>query len=247
MATALARLVGKPRTGLAGFLLLMLVGCTPPSAQVDLTGQINVFGPAAEISLSNLADDWVALGADPEDHAEITATADGPSMRVSGGPKPYALVRRVDASLLATPFLSWSWRVEAVDRAIHPARMTIGIRDNPERRGGWRPPVGLGASRGLPEFDRTITIAWGNSALNRGSWKNMMSESTATASVRYVVRGGRENAGRWWRETIDLGEIHALAWPGLDRAESRIVFIGITVTANPTAASADFAAIKLSR
>ncbi len=62
-----------------------------------------------------------------------------------------------------------------------------------------------------------------------------------------MVRGGQENTERWWRETVDLSDIHAQAWPNLSRNESRVVFIGVTVTADPVAVSADFAAIKLSR
>lgn len=259
MATPLAGPLGKPgwlrRISLAGVLLAGFVGglgaCALPSAQVDLTGKINLFEPVPGFSLADLPDDWIAVGADPKGHAVIRPAVDGPSIRVLGGPAPYALLRRIDASLLATPFLSWSWRVEATGGAVHPARITIGLRDTLESAGRWRPPVGLGAGRGLPGFDRTMTLVWGDSALMRGSMGHITSDSAATrnqpASARYVVRGGRENSGRWWRETVDLSDIHAQAWPDLSRDESRLVFIGVTVTADPAAVSADFAGIRLSR
>ncbi len=244
--TAALRPLEKPcrlrRIGFAGLLLAGLSACAPPSAKVDLTGNIQLFGPLHGFSLTDLSDDWVALGADPEDHAVVSATASGPSIKFLSSPEPYVLVRRIDASLLATPFLSWSWQIESIDRVFHPARITIGLRDLPESDSRWRGFFGLGS--GLPKYDRTITLAWSNSALMRGSMSHIISQP---ASVRYVVRGGQENAGRWWRETVDLSQIHAAAWPDLKRDKSRLVFIGVAVTADPSAGSADFSDIKLSR
>ena len=200
-----ARLFKRPcrlqRIGLTGLLLAGLVGCEPPSAKVDLTGSIQLFGPATGLSVSDLSDDWIRLGASPKDHAIISAAADGLSIRLSSGQQPYSLVRRTDASLLAAPFLSWSWRVEASKQPFYPARITIGLRDTLVSGGRRQPTLVFGASRGLPKYDRTIILVWSHSALMRGSVNHITSEP---ASVRYVVRGGQENADRWWHGPISV-------------------------------------------
>ena len=41
-----------------------------------------------------------------------------------------------------------------------------------------------------------------------------MTGGDGRAVARYVVRGGRENLGRWWQESVDLSALYARAWPG---------------------------------
>ena len=66
------------------------------------------------------------------------------------------------------------------------------------------------------------------------------------AAARYTARGGRENAGSWVFETVDLSDIYRRTWPGDDAGNVRITFIGIAA-AGKTPSAAYISGLRLSR
>jgi hypothetical protein len=170
-----------------------------------------------------------------------------PSLKITNAEDTFIVVRRTKAMMLATPFLSWSWFIEPPSTSgYHPVRLVIGFYGgNPASRSrGSQPFRWLESS--LPAHDRAISLTWGESALQRGTLTTPPPGST-NAAARYTVRGGRENAGSWWLETVDLSDLYRQVWPKDDSAKAQVVFIGIAAAAGRAPAPAHVSGIILSR
>ena len=94
--------------------------------------------------------------------------------------------------------------------------------------------------------DRALSLTWGESALQRGTL-SPPPESDNRAAPRYSVRGGRENAGSWWLETVDLYDLYHRSWPKDDAGKTQVVFIGVAAAGNRPPAPAYISGIVLSR
>ena len=227
--------------------LALLVGaCTVPQAEVTPEGTLEVFGPATLSAGGKLPADWV-LDSESDDaiHAEraviIDAQASGATLTLRTTRNRYILARRTKATLLATPYIGWSWRMTAPSGDEHDIRLIVAFHGgNPESRSwGGEPFAYLGLK--LPPFDRVIALVWGRSALERGSL------ALQGGIPEYVARGGQEHMDTWWSDNIDLAALYRKAWPG-DRIErARIMFVGFAVAAGGGEASASFGDIVLYR
>ena len=94
---------------------------------------------------------------------------------------------------------------------VHPVRLVVGFHGgNPKSRGlggtAWFDPM-----TPCPPHDRAVVIIWGESALQRGSITKPKSSTRRQAASRYTARGGRENTGSWWLETVELSDIYRRA------------------------------------
>ncbi|MBT7248471.1 MAG: DUF3047 domain-containing protein [Rhodospirillaceae bacterium] len=219
--------------------------CAPPQSAVGLDGVLNIVQPLPGFSTKGLNDEWMKLGRMPATPPDIRAGDDRLYLHLEAGSAEYALLRRVQARLLATPFLAWDWKANGGHTADHPFRITIGLSDTPEQSGS-NPITALWASD-MPAYTRTITISWGASALQRGSIHMADNSAKDKQVARYTARGGRENLGRWWAETVDLSALHGQAWPELDMRNTRIVFVGVVMMPSPRPATVNLAALRLSR
>ncbi|HER27256.1 MAG TPA: DUF3047 domain-containing protein, partial [Rhodospirillales bacterium] len=231
-----ARMVGKCALLLLGSVLIggLLSGCTAPRAAMTPEGLLAVLGPVPGFTAAQLPDDWVV-----ESNGEISqqqlrvVSKDGvQALRIANGKNAFIVVRRTQAMLLSTPFLSWSWNIEPPSApGFHPVRVIVGFHGGNPASGSWgsQPLKWLGSR--LPPHDRAISLTWGESALQRGVFE-ISQAIDARAAPRYTVRGGRENAGTWWREDVDLADLYARAWPGDDVGRAQIMFIGIATPPN---------------
>jgi hypothetical protein len=236
-------------TTLAVTMLLILSGCAIKQANVAPEGLLSVLGPFPGFSPENLPDDWTIEKNGSWDVKQLrVVTKNGmPSLKITNGEDSFIVVRRTKAMMLATPFLSWSWFIEPPSTSgYHPVRMVIGFYggDPASRSGGNQPFRWLGSS--LPAHDRAMSLTWGESALQRGTLTAPPAGS-ANAAPRYTVRGGRENAGSWWLETVDLSDLYRQIWPQDDSARAQVVFIGIAASARRAPAPAHVSSITLSR
>jgi len=234
---------------LAGAMLLILAGCAVKQANVAPEGLLSVLGPFSGFSPVDLPDDWAVEknGTLDESHLQIITKDGVPSLKITNAEESFVVVRRTKAMMLATPFLSWSWFIEPPSTpGYHPVRLVIGFYggDPASRSRGSEPFRWLGSS--LPAHDRAISLTWGESALQRGTLAAPPSGST-NAAPRYTVRGGRENAGSWWLETVDLSDLYRQVWPRDDGAKAQVVFIGIAAAAGRAPAPAHVSGIILSR
>ncbi|MBL6933729.1 MAG: DUF3047 domain-containing protein [Rhodospirillales bacterium] len=234
---------------LAGAVFVWLPGCAVEQASVAPEGLLAVLGPFPGFSAVELPGDW-AIDKDgdlDESQLEIVTIQGIPSLKVTNGADSFVVVRRTNAMMLATPFLSWSWNIEPPSTSgYHPVRLVVGFYggdpESPSR--GSEPFRWLGSP--LPAHDRAIALTWGESALQRGTLSPPNEEGERVAP-RYTVRGGRENAGSWWLETVDLSDIYRKVWPKDDSGNTRIVYIGIAAAGERTPAPANISGIVLSR
>ncbi len=226
---------------------LFMVGCAQPRATVDPAGRLPVLGPVPGFSISPLPEGWLidARAILPEKALALAEKQGVPALKVSGGAASFILARRTRVVLLASPFLSWSWAMDMHGAGTHPIGLIIGFRGGNRESSGWgnQPLAWLGSR--LPPHDRTMTLIWDESALARGHLARPTDRDGKTA--RYTVRGGRENTGTWWLETVDLSALYGRAWPGDDIGRAQVVFIGVAArrTARPVAGY--FSGIVLSR
>jgi hypothetical protein len=234
----------RPLGGALAVLMGVAVsGCAMSQAEVGPEGTLEVFGVNSLSSGRVLPNDWV-IEADGNGNARrniaVETGSGGATLTLKTGTPRFVMARRTKATLLASPYIGWSWRMTAQAGVTPDIRMIIGFHGgNPESRSwGSEPLAHLG--RSLPPFDRAISILWGQSALERGSF------STASSIPEYVARGGSEHLEKWWTDNLDLAELYRKAWPN-DRFErTRIMFVGFAVGAD-AGAEAQFGDIVLYR
>jgi len=237
------------RLALIGGLIAGLAGCTVDRAAVTPEGLLNVLGPLPGFSPAKLPGDW-ALESDGDltESQLRVVTKDGlPALRVSNGEKAFVIVRRTRAMLLSTPYLSWSWNIDPPSApGFHPVRLIVGFHGGDPASGSWGGQVFKWLGTRLPPHDRAISLTWGESALQRGTL-DLSQGATGRTAPRYTVRGGRENAGTWWLENVDLADLYSRAWPADDPSRAQIMFIGIAAPANRPPAPVNISGMVLSR
>lgn len=227
--------------------LAALGGCMAPRTSVDPRGVLNVLAPAgfaAELSAGKWVIDGSARAA--ARHMTVVHRSGVRALRVASGKDRFIAARRIRASLLTTPYLNWSWNVGRHEGATHPIRLVVGFYGGDRKSGSWgsQPLRWLGSA--LPPHDRILFISWEKSALRRGNL--MPATGGKPARADYTARGGRENTGSWWPETLDLANLYQRAWPEDRLPRVRVMFIGIAAEGGGRApATSHFSEIRLSR
>jgi hypothetical protein len=209
--------------------VLSVTGCATATFEPNRPGpegQLAILGPNSSFKLDASPKDW------PKDWIVSTDNSSGraalskvvlegvPAVELRSMDTVTVAVRHVDAMLLATPFLSWSWNLSDYGSGIHPVRLVVGFQGGVIN--GAEDPLG----GGLPSHDRALALVWGDTMLRRGTL-SLPPADHPDESPLYTVRGGRENTKRWWLETVDLSQLYASAWPNDNFAQVRITFIGI--------------------
>ncbi len=236
--------IGRQGAAAIAVLAVLLSGCAKPPPPLEISGNLDIFGPTVLFSLGRLPKGWVIDG--PGDIVEKNITSSVvkgvAAVSVVNGESRFVAARRTGAWLLVTPYLSWSWYVESTAQGIHPVRLVVGFDTGAggknSRSAPWR-------GDGLPPHQRAVSLVWGESALQRGT--QTRPGKTGRAALRYTVRGGRENAGRWFGETIDLSAIYTTAWPRDDISKVRVVFVGFAAPPGRKPAKAYFTNLTLTR
>jgi hypothetical protein len=230
----------------AVLIAFALGGCVIPQAEVAPEGTLEVFGVASLAPGPALPRDW-ALDIEDDDRTAVRNAilverqAERATLTLHTARRRFVLARRTNATLLATPYLGWSWRFMAAPGYESDIRMIVAFHGgNPESRSwGGEPFAYLGLK--LPPFDRAIAVLWGRSALERGSL------ATGAAIAEYIARGGSEHQDAWWSDNLDLAALYRKAWPD-DRIErARIMFVGFAVAEGAGDAQASFGDIVLYR
>ncbi|MDA0996798.1 MAG: DUF3047 domain-containing protein [Proteobacteria bacterium] len=231
-------------------LAVAAAGCSAPAEIRVIGSRLDILGPtqafSEQLAASELPADWFKGGHPLAANISVTTIDQLPALRIVSAAKPFALLRRTRASLLATPYLSWHWQAAAIGEGNHPVRMVVGFanaKSPGERRTAWFPGSG-----DLPdEIDRLAMIVWSDTALRRGTAKMLDPKAGAAEAFEYAVRGGGENAGKWWVDSVDLSRLFAAAWPGDDLAAMEIRLIGIAAAPSATPTAMYVANIRLSR
>jgi hypothetical protein len=211
--------------------LILLVGCTMPEPLVDPSGTIEILGPVPGFSPDRPPEDWLIVG-NTHGRVDVDSLDGVPALNIRPGAGPFLLARRTRAVLLVSPYLSWTWNMKPQTRGLHPVALIVGFRGGNRKNGGWARNHRVSLPAALPSHDRALVLTWAGSALQRGSMLPETSLSVAgmTSAPRYVVRGGRENAGIWWLDTVDLSALYVDAWPEDDVGRVEVVFVAVAAT-----------------
>ena len=245
-----------------GLIALTLAACTRPQAdhvtrppmapnlnpdpEPSPDGRLAIMGGGINFDLNAPPKDWVIVTSDKNMSPNTifspltNVTQDGiPALEIRTGPVQSIALRRVNAMLMATPYLSWAWHLSDHGQGIHPVRIVIGFKG-----GAPKGTPSKGKNGGLPDHDRALALVWGDSALRRGTLTVPPPERPFEAAI-YTVRGGRENTRKWWRDTVDLSELYKRAWPHDERRTIRITFIGIAAAPHMPAIRGRVSGIEL--
>jgi len=228
-----------------------LGACSAPPAAVPMSETLDVLPLSGRFEIENLPPDWIVTG--DVSPSQITGgRATGyPMIGVTSGASAFLVARRTDAHLAVTPFLHWAWSVRKGAAEVHPVRIVAGIRSQPQDREKRGFLAGLMATmsgnHGLPEHDRLIAVLWGHSALQRGMVSPVTTIAKGRQQVQYTARGGRENTGAWWDDSVDLSRLFKESWPNDDVLAARVVFIGIAAQSAPATQTMSVGGLRLSR
>ncbi|MEG3619180.1 DUF3047 domain-containing protein [Magnetovibrio sp. PR-2] len=213
--------------------LAVLSACShtskPAPRQPSPEGYLDIMSGYRPMNLNAPPGDWVIIGREDAGVKALSMINLGGvhTLELRSARNPLIAVRQVNAMMLATPFLGWSWNVSNHGEGIHPVRLIIGFK------GGVSPDDETSSrSKGLPLHDRAIALVWGDTALRRGAFSLPPTERPFEAPV-YTVRGGRENTRQWWSEAVDLSDLYKQAWPQDNHRRVRIAFIGLAAAATP--------------
>lgn len=229
-------------------LALSLAACaqTPRTvvpSQPGPEGHLTIMTPGQRLNLDAPPADWIISGGEDDGIPSIaTVTQDGvAALEIKSGPHRVIAVRQVNAMMLATPFLSWSWNLSNHGAGIHPVRLVVGFY------GGAPADTKTGGQgNNIPPHDRALALVWGDTALKRGALSLPPPDRPLEVPV-YTLRGGRENTRKWWFETVDLSNLYAKAWPLDDFRHVRITFVGLAAAPTETIVRGRISGISLTR
>ncbi len=226
-------------------LVIFAAGCTAPNAVVGPEGRLDVFNPATAAKAFPPRD-WVIDGIGSSGAYLSTMLKNGtPALKIVNGEKNFIAVRRIQAMLLTSPFLSWAWYMEPPPAGAPAARLVIGFYGGNEKSRSWKSRVFSWLGPSLPTNDRELAIVWGSSALQRGTL--VRPAKGKKGRPRYIARGGRENGGKWWLEYLDLAGLYRRLWPGDNLSRVRIAFIGVAAPGGKPPSVAYISKIIISR
>ncbi|WP_460019422.1 hypothetical protein [Magnetospira thiophila] len=140
----------------------------PPTPVSPLGGRLDVLGPSMMFDPGAPPPGWMLLGdrVTARQGLAVTRILGVPALQMTAGNSfPYALIRPVDASLLATPFLDWfRYHDNPVTGEPQP-QLILGFW------GGVVPPLTMTAALpGLPSHDRWLTLDWPGTRPGDAAW-----------------------------------------------------------------------------
>lgn len=179
--------------------LFLLVLCLAPGFSIIAVASSKEIIPV--LSLPELTG-WQTKIFSSETYYELIAMDGSWVLKASSRRSASGLVRKIDVDLNRTPYLNWSWRVDAPlqgnDEASkggddYPARIYVVVD------GGllfWR--------------TRAISYVWASTMPKGGSWANAYTGN----SMMIAVESGHEHAGQWVNEKRnvleDLKKLHGI-------------------------------------
>jgi len=238
-----------PAAAVRAFLpVFLLAGCDAPHWAVapEPEGRLNVLTSISGIESGILPNDWVMEGPGDVARQNLSVVEKGGvlSLKVTTARNSFVVVRRTQALLLATPYLTWAWNMDRYGAGTHPVRLVIGFKGGTPEDKGWGGKALTWFGSRLPPHDRAIAITWEDSALQRGTLTYPKGSATVP---HYMVRGGREKTGKWWTEYVDLSRLYSQVWPDDNAADAQVVFIGVASAASKKPTTGHVSKIVLTR
>lgn len=191
------------RAALAYLPLLLSLGlaaCAPATipASPGPEGWLSVFGRDPAFALSD--------GAEASEHGFSSDNAKAIQVMPSGALRlasneATSVRRDIDSLLLTTPYLTWRWRLDPGPlNGFARLHLAVGFKtDGSEKR---------------------LIVAWGSAPERTGRLERKGS------AAHFVAQGG-ESDGNWREATLDIAELHRLAWPDINTLTTRITYVAV--------------------
>ncbi|MEK9673057.1 MAG: hypothetical protein VW268_11235 [Rhodospirillaceae bacterium] len=211
----------KFRACLAALSVVTTATACAPTGRIDDFDRIMAaLGPSPLFAGLEDRRDWMTVGRPASGQVAMAVDEGMPVVKIDAGPDDLILGRRIDQHLLATPYLTWAWKMSPHGGLYHPIRVIVGFRDGPT-------PAGRrdAALTEIPRGVRVLEMVWNEKALRRGVLEPPGAEGRTPA--RYTIRGGEEALGKRWTEGVDLISLHDSAWPGVSTSDTRILFVSV--------------------
>lgn len=213
--------------------LVIIAGCAKAPDLAGIGGAYNIIAPDRDLAVALRAGKtpkyWHAKGELIPGGLSVSEAQRLPGLHIRAGTSEYWFARQINASLLATPFLSWSWFSHPPIRGPHPVQMVVGFANtgSPKKSPWWAI-----MSSDFPKADRIVAIEWAETALGRGTVIGPLKNKDGYSYARYIARGGPEHGNRWWNDNADLALLHRQLWPEHPVQYTEVRFIGIRSNAS---------------
>jgi hypothetical protein len=200
--------------------LLGLAACAqlPQPATPAPEGWLSILGNDPGFALSD--------SAESRERGWSSDNAKGFSVLPSGGVRvtsdqAASLRRDVDVLLLSTPYLTWRWKLDPGPiQSYAPLHLAIGFKT------------------GLAE--RRLIVGWGGAGDATGRLERQGQAAFFTAQTG-------ESDGNWREATLDISELHRLAWPDINTLKTRVTYVAVFTPGQQGGPAGDIERLMLTR
>jgi hypothetical protein len=89
-------------------LVLLIAACAKPNTTIAPGGPTDVLGPVPALVPNPVPGDWITQGSPAPGQLTVVDRCGVPALKVINGQASFIIVKPAQASLLATPYLSWA-------------------------------------------------------------------------------------------------------------------------------------------
>lgn len=191
----------RPFFALLPLLILLGLGAcaqTTVPASPGPEGWLSVLGKDPAFALSGSAE--AAEHGFNSDNARAFQILPSGALRLAS--TETASVRRdIDSLLLTTPYLTWRWRLDPGPLSGF-ARLHLAVGFKTEGS------------------EKRLIVAW-------GARPEQIGRLERKGNAVYFIAQGGESDGNWRESTLDIAELHRLAWPDINTLTTRITYVAV--------------------
>jgi len=229
--------------------------------------------PAPGFARAGLPGDWIPDPKTERDGISFMEKEGIAALKISPTKTRAFAGRRLEASLIGSPYLRWAWYLETPSRdetgqhlsdatapPRNPLRLRVAFRGGHGEEGSK--PVSPWRASGVPSHDRLLDLVWEwglADTTQGGAWRPVEPPAAEPRSPEktwlhpgctvpcIAIRKNLTDSGRWWLETADLEKIYRRFWPEDRFTEVRIVFVALILESAPTPMAGYLADLDLRR
>lgn len=181
-------------------LLLALGACAEPMKPISPgpEGWLSILGGDPAFALSGSQE--AREHGWTSENAKAFAILPSGALRAASG-EAASVQRDIDGLLLTTPYFTWRWRVEPGPFKGY-ARLHLALGFETEGK------------------QRRLIIAWSDDEKQIGRLERQ-------GNAAYFIAQAGAGDGNWREATLDVGQLHRLAWPDVNTLFTRLTYVAI--------------------
>lgn len=217
---------------LAAAVALAACADRPPAPLPTVNGQAVVLGPDAGFDPAAPPRDWFQVPRRRADGLSIAEVSGARVLRVAA-PGRSLIGRRIETSILATPYLRWGWYVDPAlygngpgDGLPRGLRLVVGFKGGLPGSPQLIDHLFGGIPGDYPRSDRVIELHLGGLGAPRSENAMIEFDAVNDQGIRRTIRPATYGqAGQWHVEAVDLASLYAGFWPRDRISDVVITFI----------------------